>query len=53
MRRAGLTVLGPDNRTDDPRAAAAALMTAMFGVMITPELLQEGAFDSGAVKLPR
>src|ERR1700722_2246989 len=53
MRRAGLTVLGPDDRTDDPCAAAAALMTAMFGVMITPELLQEGAFDSGAVKLPR
>ncbi len=52
IRRAGLTVLGPDNRTDDPCAAAAMLMTAMFGVVITPKLLDEAVFDCGAVKVP-
>jgi hypothetical protein len=52
IRRAGVTILDPDNRTDDPCAAAATLMTAMFGVVITPKLLDETVFDGGAVKVP-
>jgi hypothetical protein len=40
----------PRRQTDDPCAAAAALMTAVFGVVITPDLLESADFYAGAVK---
>jgi hypothetical protein len=53
IQRAGQTVLGPDSRVEDPCAAAATLMAEIFGVVITPKLLEEAAFDCGSVKIPR
>lgn len=45
--------LDPYGHTDDPLRSAVALMTATFGAVITPALLSNADFLSGAVKVPR